>query len=130
MSTQPGFAPPPRKRSTADIVATTLLFVGQLAASALAFVPALLGSAWLMMPICSDNCDSTQVSHFVHNTWTGALVIVAGVGVALLVAACGTLVSGLRGTLMWKWPALGLAMVIVCFVIALGLWMEATPRTG
>ena len=109
---------PEQTRSTTDIVATTLLFLAQVAASALAFVSTLMGSA---MPSCRDSCDGAAISHVVHNTWTGALIVVSGVGVALLVATCGTLVSGLRGTRMWKWPAFGLAMVIVCSGVAAGL---------
>ncbi|WP_322857975.1 hypothetical protein [Mycobacterium shigaense] len=125
-----GFAVPARKRPTADIVATVLLFVGQLVASALAFLLALTRSSTLMLPICSDNCDTAEVGHFVHDTWTGALILVSGMGVALLVAACGTLVSGLRGTLMWKWPAIGLVLVVVCSGIAMALWIDATSGTG
>ncbi|WAC89852.1 hypothetical protein [Mycobacterium sp. Aquia_213] len=118
---------PTRGRSTADIVATALLFLGQLAASALLFVPAMLGTT---LATCGANCDSAEVSRVVHSTWTGALIMVSGVGIALLVAACGTLVSGLRGTLMWKWPALGLAIVMGCFLITMGLWVNPTPGTG
>jgi predicted membrane metal-binding protein len=66
----------------------------------------------------------------IHNFWTGALIMVSGVGVALLIATCGTLVSGLRGTRMWKWPALGLAIVLACFLINTGLSISAMPRTG
>jgi hypothetical protein len=113
---------PARRRSTGDIVATVVLFLGQLAASALVFVPALLGST---MATCGANCDRSEMTRVVHSTWTGALIMVSGVGIALLVAACGTLVSGLRGTLMWKWPALGLAIVLVCFLITMGLWVSA-----
>ncbi|SOX53149.1 hypothetical protein MAAFP003_1819, partial [Mycobacterium ahvazicum] len=112
-------------RSTADIVATVLLFAGQLAASSsIVVVPGLLGST---MADCGGRCDSAELSHVVPSTWTGALIMVAGVGVALLVAACGTLVSGLRGTWMWKWPAFGLTIVMVCFLINMGLWVNALP---
>ncbi|SPM37498.1 hypothetical protein MRAB57_5345 [Mycobacterium rhizamassiliense] len=118
---------PEQQRSTADIVATALLFVAQLTASGLAFVLTIMGSA---MPSCGVNCDSSATSHFVHNTWIGTLIVVSGVGIALLVAACGTLVSGLRATRMWKWPAFGLAIVIVCGVVAEGLRASALSGAG
>jgi len=74
------FTPGVRPRPTADIIATVLLFVTQLAVSALSFIVALMSSLPLMMSICSDDCDSPVVTHFVHKTISGAAVIVGGIG--------------------------------------------------
>ena len=121
----PPFAPVVRKRSTADIVATVLLCVSQLAASVLACLAALLPSMWLMLPICGDNCGSAEVTHFVDKMVDGVVVILCGVVLAFLLTTIGLVVAGLRRTLMWLWPALGLAMVLVFFVIASYLWLIA-----
>ncbi|OBG53921.1 MULTISPECIES: hypothetical protein [unclassified Mycobacterium] len=120
------FPPPQRRgRATADTVATVLLFVVQLVVSAGAFALALLSSMWLMLPICSDNCDSPGVTHFVHRTFAGTVVIVAGIAVGLLVSCVGALVAGARRRPgMWKWPALGLVMALGSVLIAAGLWVN------
>ena len=114
-----------RPRSNADTIATVLLFVTQLGASVLSFMLAVGSSLWLMLPICSDNCDSPDVTHFVHRTIGGAAVIVGGIVIAFLLAGTGALVAGSRRSTMWKWPALGLATVVVSFLIAIALWTGA-----
>jgi hypothetical protein len=119
------FAPAVRKRSTADIVATVLLCVLQLVASVLAGFAALLPSMWLMLPICGDNCGSAEVTHFVDKTVDGVVVIVCGVVLAFLLTAVGMVVAGVRRKLMWIWPALGVAMIVVFFLVACYLWMIA-----
>ena len=119
------FAPVVRKRSTADIVATVLLCVTQLAAIVFACLAALLPSMWLMLPICSDNCGSAEVTHFVDNMVGGVIVILSGVVLAFLLTTIGMVVSGLRRTLMWIWPALGLALLVVFSLIASCLWLIA-----
>ncbi|OBF99695.1 hypothetical protein A5773_06945 [Mycobacterium sp. 852014-52450_SCH5900713] len=120
------FPPPaPWRRPTADIVATVLLFVAELAFSAVSVALALLSSVWLMLPICSDNCDSPAVTHFVHRTFAGTVVIVGGIALALLVSCVGALVAGTQGRAgMWKWPALGLVIGVVSVLIAAGLWVN------
>ena len=122
------FAPAVRKRSTADIVATVLLCVLQLVASVLAGFAALLPSMWLMLPICGDNCGSAEVTHFVDKTVDGVVVILCGVVLAFLLTTIGMVVSGVRRMLMWIWPALGVAMVVVFFLIASYLWLIAIGR--
>ncbi len=119
------FAPAVRKRSTADIVATVLLCVLQVVASVLAGFAALLPSMWLMLPICSYNCGSASVTHFVDKTVDGIVVILCGVVLAFLLTTTGMVVSGLRRTLMWIWPAMGVAMVVVFFLVACYLWLVA-----
>ncbi|WP_139273329.1 hypothetical protein [Mycobacterium paraffinicum] len=102
-----------------------LLFVAQLVVSAGAVALAVLSSMWLMLPICSDNCDSPGVTHFVHRTFGGAVVIVGGIAVALLVSCIGALIAGARGRPgMWKWPALGLVTAVGSVLIAVGLWVN------
>jgi hypothetical protein len=44
---------------------------------------------------------------------------------AFLLTTTGMVISGLRRTLMWMWPALGLAMVVVFSLIAGYLWIIA-----
>jgi hypothetical protein len=119
------FAPVVGKRSTADVVATVLLCMTQLVASVLAGIAALLPSMWLMLPICGDNCGSAEVTHFVDKTVDGVVVILSGVVLAFLLATIGMVVSGLRRTLMWIWPALGLTTVVVFFLVACYLWLIA-----
>lgn len=103
--------------------------MAQAGASLLGFAAAALGLLWTMMPICSDDCDSPAVTRFVHNMWSGAGVIVGGIALAALLAGIGAVVSGIRRTLMWKWPALGLAIVFIAFAIAvLAYWGHAMPK--
>ncbi len=115
------------QRSTGDVTATVLLFVAQLVASAASLVMALGRSLWVMMPICSDNCDSLEVTHFVHKSLTGAVVSVIGIALAFLLAGIGALVAGLRRSRMWKWPALGITIVVISFLVAVGVWTEILP---
>lgn len=102
-----------------------LLFVAQLVLSGFCGVMAMLSTVWLIMPICSDNCDSPDVTHFVHRTFTGAVVVGGGAALGLLVSIVGALVTGLRHNAgMWKWPAIGLAIVTASALITLGLWVN------
>jgi hypothetical protein len=97
----------------------------QLVASVLAGFAALLPSMWLMLPICGDNCGSAEVTHFVDKMVDGVVVILCGVVLAFLLTTIGIVVSGVRRKLMWIWPALGLALVVVFFLIASYLWVIA-----
>jgi hypothetical protein len=94
-------------------------------ASVFAGFAALLPSMWLMLPICADNCGSAEVAHFVDKTVDGVVVILCGVVIAFLLTTIGMVVSALRRKLMWIWPALGLAMVVVFFLVACYLWLIA-----
>lgn len=119
-----GSAPTPH-RPAGDVTATTVLFVVQGALSAVCFGLALLSLIYLMMPICSDNCDSPDVTRIVHRTFVGAVVIAGGAALGLLVSGAGALVTGLRHRPgMWKWPALGLAVTVVSGLIAVGVWVN------
>lgn len=121
-----GYPPPAApRRPTGDVTATAVLFVVQLVLSAVCFAAALLLTVWLMLPICSDNCDSPDVTHFVHRTFGGAVVVAGGAALGLLVSGVGALVTGLRHrAALWKWPALGLAITVVSALIAVGLWVN------
>jgi hypothetical protein len=44
-----------RRRSTADVVATVILFLTQAVLSVLSFIAGMGPALWLMMPVCSDN---------------------------------------------------------------------------
>jgi hypothetical protein len=54
------------------------------------------------------------------------VVAVCGIAVALLLAAAGTIFAAIRRTVMFIWPALGVATVIASFVVAAVLWSDAT----
>ncbi|BDB43480.1 MULTISPECIES: hypothetical protein [Mycobacterium] len=123
---QPGYWPPPRRSST-DVGATVVLSIAQAVASAVAVVSAAALMLWLMMPICSDNCDSPQVDHFVHQTLTAAAVAGGGVVVALLLAGTGIAVAAARRSPMWIWPAAGLGIVLVTYGVSVGVWMAGLP---
>jgi hypothetical protein len=130
---QPDFRPPghwqrpPVRRSRKDIWATVLLSAGQLAASTVAAVTLAGLVLWLMMPICSDDCDSPQINHFVHQTLTAVAVIGGGVIVALLLAGIGITVAAVRRATMWIWPAAGLVIVVVTYAVSAVLWMDGLP---
>jgi hypothetical protein len=50
---------------------------------------------------------------------------VGDIALALFGSGIGVLVAGLRRRPgMWKWPVLGLAIVVISFLIAVGLWMN------
>ncbi|WP_216639704.1 hypothetical protein [Mycobacterium sp. 1164966.3] len=125
------FSPPaharPRKRSTADTVATVILFTLLLLAIGLSVAVSLLPSLSMMMPICSDNCDSPEITRLDHQVKSGVAMIWIAAIVAVLVAGTGTVVAGVRRWVMWIWPTLGLAIVVVSFVIAGFTWLDAIP---
>ncbi|MCV7005542.1 hypothetical protein [Mycobacterium gordonae] len=115
------------RRSSTDVVFTVVLFVTQFVASALSFVGALGPAMWLMLPGCSDNCDSAAVDHFYGDVTTGVAVVAGGIVAGLLVAVIGSVVAGIRRSVMWIWPGLGVAVVVLTFVVALSLWLDAVP---
>ncbi|MDP7735775.1 hypothetical protein [Mycobacterium paragordonae] len=121
---------PPRavwRRSSADVVFTVVLFVAQFVASALAFVGALGPAMWLMLPGCSDNCDNAAVDHFYGGVTTGVAVVAGGIVAGLLLAVIGSVIAGIRRSVMCVWPGLGLTVVGLTFLVALWLWLDAVP---
>lgn len=131
------YSPPadvrPRMRSTADTVATVVLFAALLVAIGLSVAVSLLPSLWMMMPGCSDNCDSPEIARLYDHVWSGVAVIWIAAVVAVLVAVTGTVVAGVRRRMMWIWPTAGLAIVVVSFVVACFTWLDAIPggaKTG
>lgn len=123
-------APQRARRSSTDVVLTVVLFVAQFAASALSFIGALGPAMWLMLPGCSDNCDSAGVEHFYSQTGFGIAVVAGGIIAGLLVAVIGSVTAGIRRSVMCLWPALGLTIVGVTFVAALFIWLNAVPDTA
>ena len=96
-------------------------------ASALAFVGALGPAMWLMLPGCSDNCDSAAVDHFYGGVTTGVAVVAGGIVAGLLLAVIGSVIAGIRRSVMCVWPGLGLTVVGLTFLVALWLWLDAVP---
>ncbi|WP_156658240.1 hypothetical protein [Mycobacterium kyorinense] len=125
----PGYGWPPvvRRRSAADTIATVVLFTALLMASVLSVAVSLVPSLWMMMPICSDNCDTPEIARFDHRVMGGVTVIWVGAAVAVLLAGIGAIVAGVRRWVMWIWPAIGLVIVVVCFVVAGFMWLDALP---
>lgn len=121
--------PIPWRRSTADVVLTVVLFIAQFVASGLAVVGALGPAVWLLLPGCSDNCDSSGVEHFYSQTGFGVAVVAGGIVIALLLAATGSVIAGIRHSVMCIWPAAGLTVVAVSFVVAVSLWLDAVPTS-
>jgi hypothetical protein len=109
------------------VVFTVLLFVGQIVASALSLLGALGLSMWLMLPGCSNNCDSAAVEHVYGDLTTGVAVAVGGVVAGLLLAVIGSVIAGLRRSVMCVWPGLGLTLVGMTFLVALWRWLDAVP---
>ncbi|OBI40612.1 hypothetical protein A5707_09370 [Mycobacterium kyorinense] len=116
-----------RRRSAADTIATVVLFTALLMASVLSVAVSLVPSLWMMMPICSDNCDTPEIARFDHRVMGGVTVIWVGAAVAVLLAGIGAIVAGVRRWVMWIWPAIGLVIVVVCFVVAGFMWLDALP---
>lgn len=104
-----------------------VLFTALLMASVLSVAVSLVPSLWMMMPICSDNCDSPDIARFDHRVMGGVAVLWAGVAGAVLLAGIGAIVAGVRRRVMWIWPAVALVIVVVCFAVAGFMWLDALP---
>lgn len=110
----------PRQRSTADFIATIVAFVLAVAAGvlSLSFSPLFVMAT---DPCSNNNCDTTAL------TWA-YVVAWGGLGVAAIVAIGGALFAGLRQRTMWVWPAAGLALIVVTFIIGTLLAGSVTPH--
>jgi hypothetical protein len=56
----------------------------------------------------SDNCDLSRLNWAYVVTW-------GGVALAVVVAVAGVVRAARRGTVMWIWPVVAIALVVVTF---------------
>ncbi|SPM32426.1 hypothetical protein BN1232_01573 [Mycobacterium rhizamassiliense] len=110
----------PRQRSTADIIATIVAFVLAVAVGvlSLSFSPLFVMAT---DPCSNNNCDTTAL------TWA-YVVAWGGLAVAAIVAIGGTVFAAIRQRVMWVWPAAGLALIAVTFIIGTLLAGSVTPN--
>jgi hypothetical protein len=104
--------PAPKRRSPVDITITSVVF-------AIAVLAA-LGSLWLslLFAMATDSCEA-QCNFGVLGA--AYLVTWGGVSIAAIVAIVGTFVAVVRGKILWIWPTLGLALIVVSFVVGVTL---------
>jgi hypothetical protein len=105
--------PPPQRHSVVDITLTVVL--GALAG--LAALGAVSFSFFFVM--ATDSCGS----HSCDYDALGAAYVVTwgGIGLAVVIGAVGIIVAAVRNHLMWIWPAVSLALIIVSTGIGLAL---------
>lgn len=112
------------RRSSADVVATVVLFVVEFAASLYFFVLS-LPPAWLLfMPTCSD-CPA-----FSNLLVVGVAVMWGGIAITLVITAAGVGMAGARRRRMWVWPALGLVLLVSSFLLGFAVMYAALPAKG
>jgi hypothetical protein len=106
-------------RSTADTVATVILFVLAAIAGALSITYSFLFA--MATDSCSDNCDTSALNWAYVVTW-------GGVGLAAIVAVAGIIIAAGRKRVMWVWPTAALVLIIVAVVIGAQLAASVTPH--
>jgi hypothetical protein len=113
-------APQSNQRSKADTVATVAMFVLAAIAGALS----VSFSFFFVMATDSctaNNCDTSALDWAYVVTW-------GGVGVAAIVAVVGIIVAARRKRVMWVWPTIALALIIVAVVIGSQLANSVVPH--
>ena len=118
--TQPATANRP---GTANLVTTILLFALLLGAGLLAVVL----SGFFVMG--TDSCGSTEAGCNTDPLFYAFVVVWGGVGLAVVGATIGTVVSGVRHRPTWFWPLLGLGVVLVSFIGGLVLLGQMGARS-
>lgn len=106
-------------RSAGDRVATLIAC----ALASLAVMVSLFFSPFFVMATDScghDNCRDPLVTWAYAVTW-------GGVAIAVVVAVVGMIRAIRRRTVMWIWPAIALALVVVTFVVGAQLASSAAP---
>jgi hypothetical protein len=101
-------APPPHPHhSTADRIATV---VTALLAVLTAGAAVLLSPFFVMTTdACgSDNCDLSRLNWAYVVTW-------GGVALAAVLAVAGVVRAARRGTVMWIWPVVAIALIVLTF---------------
>ena len=113
----PGFGPvhAPKRRSTIDIIVTSLMFVLAVPAGLFSFF---FSAFWFM-----NDCETC-------NPPIGWAVLAAwgGIAVATVIAILGLAVAVPRGKVMWIWPTVAFGLIVVGYVI--GYELLAHYRSG
>jgi hypothetical protein len=111
-SVGPGFGAvhAPERHSTIDIIATSLMFVFAVSAGACSFsTSAFWAMGWAECETCNPPFGWAYLS-----TW-------GGIAVATVIASLGVVVAAVRGKVMWIWPTVALALIVVGYVIGFEL---------
>jgi hypothetical protein len=110
---------PPRRRSTADIVATSVVLVIAAATGVLSLAFSMFFP--MATDACADDCNTSLIGWAYLMTW-------GGVGIAAIVAVGGTVIAAACRRVMWVWPTVALVLIIVTVVIAVGLVGSVMPH--
>jgi hypothetical protein len=112
-------APQSTQRSKTDTIATVIMFV----LAAIAGVLSVSFSFFFVMATdpCSHNCDTSALNWAYAVTWGG----VAG---AAIVAVGGIIFAAARKRVMWVWPTIALALIVVAVVIGAQLANSVVPH--
>lgn len=108
------------QRSTADAVATVIMFVLASIAGALS----VSFSFFFVMATdsCSgNNCDTSALDWAYLVTW-------GGVGLAAAIAVGGIIIAAARKRVMWVWPTIALVLIIVAVVVGAQLANSVVPH--
>ena len=102
----------PRRHSVVDITLTSILSV----VAGLAALGTVCFSFFFVMATdsCNEHCDTAALNAAYLVTW-------GGVGLAVVIGASGVIVAAVRGWLMWIWPMLALALIVVALGIGVHL---------
>ncbi|WP_142245528.1 hypothetical protein [Mycobacterium sp. IS-836] len=109
----------PKGRSTADVVATVIMLTVAATTASLS----LLISFFFAMATdaCGDNCNTAALDWVYPVTW-------GGIAIGAIVAIAGVAVAANRGRVMWVWPTIAVALIVVTFVIGGELANSVNPH--
>lgn len=112
--------PETTQRSSADTIATVILFV----LAAIAGTLSVSFSFFFAMATdsCAPNtCDTSALDWAYVVTW-------GGVGIAAVLAVGGVIVAASRRRVMWVWPAAALVLIVVAVVTGALLADSVVPH--
>lgn len=98
-----------KRRSTIDIIFTLFMYLCALVAGASSF---LMSAFWLMG---GDECEYANrcdppIGSALLATW-------GAIAVAAVIAVVGGVLAAKRGSVMWIWPTVALALIVAGFII-------------
>jgi hypothetical protein len=109
----------PKRRSTADVVATVVILVLAAVTASLSLVFSLFFG--MATDACGDNCDTAPLDWVYPVTW-------GGIAIGAIVAIAGVVIAAARGRIMWVWPTIALVLIVVTFVIGAALANSVNPH--
>ena len=109
--------PPAKRRSMADIVITSVMFVVAFLAAVYAFFTS---AFWAMGWAECETCDPPLGMAYLA-TW-------GGIAVATVIAVLGVVLAAARGRVMWIWPTVALGLIVVGYVIGFELLAHYRSR--